>query len=515
MKIFTPFRVGLLVIAAGVILFLFLSFVKKGGMKEEEALTVYALFKDASGLGKKSRVQIAGIGVGEIGEISLEGLRAKVQLKLKKDLGIRKNATLAKRSESLLGDYMLDLWPGDDKRLLENGDFITEVADPESLDALKKGISLISDDVKAITGSLRTVISSDAGVSSIESIVTNMVALTQNVDRTVADSSQQLEKILKNVEGVSRDIRGFTAGEQQNFKNIVENFEVISKDVRDVVVTVKKVIGENEGEVKGGLSSLKDTVAKLDRTLANVEEVTQKIKEGKGTVGALLTDERMGQKLAETIDDVNDFASRLTNLQTEVGLRTEYGINQGAAKTFFGIRLSPKPDKFYLLEAVDDPRGAVETVYLQQNPPANGQPTVQKQVITRESLKFNAQLGKRFGLFAVRIGIIESTGGLGFDLNVPIKFFYYSRMLEDALVLKVDAFNFSVETLRLPRLRATLRFMPIDHLFVTIGVDDVLNNPNRDSLTNRLVAGRDFFFGAGVFFTDDDLRSLLPVLPSP
>ena len=39
-----------------------------------------------------------------------------------------------------------------------------------------------------------------------------------------------------------------------------------------------------------------------------------------------------------------------------------------------------------------------------------------------------------------------------------IKFFYYSRWLEDALVVKVDAFNFSVEQLTLPRIRATVRF---------------------------------------------------------
>jgi len=36
-KLITPFRVGLLVISSGVILFLFLTFVKKGGMKEDEA----------------------------------------------------------------------------------------------------------------------------------------------------------------------------------------------------------------------------------------------------------------------------------------------------------------------------------------------------------------------------------------------------------------------------------------------------------------------------------------------
>ena len=42
-KIITPFRVGLLVIGAGAILFFFLTFVKKGGMKEDESVLLFAV----------------------------------------------------------------------------------------------------------------------------------------------------------------------------------------------------------------------------------------------------------------------------------------------------------------------------------------------------------------------------------------------------------------------------------------------------------------------------------------
>src|SRR6476659_8111934 len=112
MKFVTPFRVGLLVLASAICLFIFLTFVKKGGMSEEESIGVYAYFKDASGLGKKSRIQIAGIPVGEVGDITLEGTRARVTIRVRKEVGLREDASLTKRSESLLGDYLLDLYPG-------------------------------------------------------------------------------------------------------------------------------------------------------------------------------------------------------------------------------------------------------------------------------------------------------------------------------------------------------------------------------------------------------------------
>jgi phospholipid/cholesterol/gamma-HCH transport system substrate-binding protein len=515
-KFVTPFRVGLLVIAAGVVLFFFLTFVKKGGMKEDESVLLHALFRDASGLTRRSRVQIAGIAVGEIGEIKLEGTRARIYFRVRKDLGVRADASLSKRSESLLGDYMIDLSPGSESAaLLRDGDEITKVVDAQGMEQIFGSLSAITGDIQAVTSSLRNVLGGTQGQGSLESIVANLVKLTQAVEQTIRDSSGKLDAILANVEAVSGDIRRLTAGDQSSVGTIVENIEDISRDVKAVMASVRKVVGENEGEVAGGVASLKDTLAKLDRSLANIEEVTNKVKNGEGALGALVSDQKLGQKVTDTVEDVTDLAGKLTALEIEVGVKADYLLQQGSAKTFLTVRLTPKPDKYYLIEAIDDPRGTTETTYVQSNPPNAGDPVVQKQTITKESLKFSAQFAKRFSFLTLRFGLIESTGGLGLDFSLPIKFFYYSRWLEDALVLKVDGFNFSIEALRFPRLRATLRFVPFEHVFVNVGMDDILNSPNRDALTNRLISGRDFFFGAGITFTDSDLKALLPILPVP
>ncbi len=513
-KLVTPFRVGFLVLAALSVLLALLTFVKKGGMSRDEGVELYAYFKDASGLGKKSRVQIAGIEVGELKDIRLEGTRARVTIRVRRDISVREDAALTKRSESLLGDYMVDLTPGSESaRVLKDGEEITRVVDAQGMEQVFNSLNAITSDIQQVTKSLRGVLGGEKGQDSIESIVKNLVTLTEAVDKTVRNSETQLNTILSNVEGVTGDIRALTQGEQGSVRAIVQNIETISKDVKDVVVTVKRVVGSNEGEIAGGMSNVKELLAKLDRSLSNVESVTSDLKNGKGAVGALLTNERLGQKLTDTVEDVADFAGRLTSTQLEASVRVDYLVNQGSAKNFFGLRLVPRPDKYYLIEVVDDPRGSIETLYVQQNPPSSGAPVLQKQTITKESLKFSAQIAKRFSFLTLRFGIIESTGGIGADIDVPIKFFYYSRWLEDALVLKIDAFNFSVESLVYPRLRASLRLTPFEHVFINVGVDDILNRPSRDSLSNRLISGRDFFFGAGIYFTDDDLRSVLPLVP--
>ena len=515
-KLITPFRVGLLVIAAGSILFFFLTFVKKGGMKESEGVTAFAYFRDASGLNQRSRVQIAGIGVGEIIEIRLEGIKARATIRIRRDIHVRQDATLTKRSGSLLGDYMLDLTPGTERfPELKDGDEIKRVLDAQGMEQLFGTLNAITADIQEVTGSLKNVLGGEQGKGSMESIIRNLVALTETMQKMIGDSASKLDQILGNVDAVSGDIKKLTGRETDSISNIVANIELISKDVRDVMASIKKVVGENEGEVGSGISSLKETLGKLDRSLDNIEKVTKDVKEGKGAIGALVANDRLGQKLQDTVEDVADFAGRLTGLEVVVGVKADYLFNQKGAKTFLTLRLVPKPDKYYLIEAIDDPRGRVETLYLQQNPPGAGDPVVQKQTITTESIKFSAQFAKRFSFLTLRFGIIESTGGIGADLTLPIRFPWYSRWLEEALMLKLDAFNFSVEALRLPRLRAVVRFNPFEHIYVNAGMDDILNAPNRDALTNRLISGRDFFVGAGVYFTDADIKSLLPVLPTP
>lgn len=515
-KVVTPFRVGLLVIVAGAILFFFLSFIRKGGMREDESVRVFAYFRDASGLTRRSRVQIAGIAVGEIEEIKLEGIRARATMKIRRDVGVREDASLTKRSESLLGDYMIDLVPGTEAaRKLENGEEIKRVIDAQGMEQLFNSLNTITQDIQAVTTSLKNVLGGAEGQGSLEHIVQNLVKLTEAVDRTIRDSASKLDAILVNVEAVSGDVRRLTQREGDSVSRIVENIEAISRDVKDVMVSVKRVVGVNEDELKGGVANFKETMARVDRSLENIEAVTEKIRKGEGAIGALVSDDRLGQKVSDTVEDLTDYAGRLTQMEVEVGVKADYLVSQTAAKTFLQLRLTAKPDKYYLIEAVDDPRGSVTTTYVQQNPPNAGDPAVQKQTVTSEAIKFSAQFAKRYSFLTMRFGIIESTGGLGLDFTVPIKFFYLSRWLEEALVLKVDAFNFSIEALRFPRLRATLRFTPFEHVYVNAGMDDILNAPNRDTLTNRLISGRDFFVGGGVYFTDSDLKALLPLLPSP
>ena len=497
----TPFRVGLFVLVSATCLAVFLVILKRGAFSGGDTMTVVAYFRDASGLGKRSRVQTAGIPVGEITDITLVGDRARLTFKVRKDLGLHTDASILKRSESFLGDFLIDLQPGSPSApLMPDGGVILTVIDAQGMQSLFDSLALITSDIQAVTHSLRETLGADAGEASLQTILRNLTQLSTLVESTARNSQANIAAILDNIREVSGDVRNATRGQDTAVREIVENVRTISEDVRAVTADIKATL---KGGSQPGAGEIQSTLQKLDKTLENLAQVTQDIRDGKGPVGRMIEDERAGQQVGEAVQGVSEYANRLTSLQTEVSLSSVYLFNAQSARNEIDVRIIPSPDKYYLLGLVDDPLGDTNVSYVVSNPPGLYQPAVQKVTTTNYTLKFNAEFAKRYYFATFRFGIIESTGGVGLDLN----------FFNDILAIKTDVFNFGNEALRYPRLRVTANVTLFQHLFLSGGIDDVFNAPVRNTLDNRLVSGRDFFLGGGIHFTDDDLKAILTVAP--
>ena len=87
------------------------------------------------------------------------------------------------------------------------------------------------------------------------------------------------------------------------------------------------------------------------------------------------------------------------------------------------------------------------------------------------------------------------------------------NLWRDQLAIRTDVFDFANQRLKWPRVRTSLQFTFLQHLYLNAGVDDIFNRPVYSQLDNRVLAGRDFFLGAGIVFTDDDLKAVVPFVP--
>jgi phospholipid/cholesterol/gamma-HCH transport system substrate-binding protein len=514
-NIITPFKVGLLVLAAiaGTI-FMVVQLTGGTGLGDEDGYTVYAYFDDVTGLAVRSRVMMAGIPIGNIESIQLEGSKARVDVLVTNDIklyegikqpsGLYKNgATIAKKQASLIGDYYLEIAPGTEGEVLEDGDRIKNAIGAVGPEELFENFNEITKDIEKITKSLSAVFGGEDGQKKIEQLISDMQKILGTVRNFVDDNSGRVNRIVSNAEQISGDVRRFT-------ETGTETLQAMIQDARTVVQEVKFIIGQSSGDLQAGLGTLRGTLSRLQSTLdslnyslQNVQDITDKVNEGEGTLGTLVNSPVIAQKTEQILADAEEFTQRLTKLKTIVQLRSEYHLQHERLKNIVGIKLQPELEKYYLIQLIDDFRGKstvvredVNTTRDDTDDPLYRETTV----TTTDEFKFSAQLARGWQatpwmLVYGRFGIMESSGGLGADLVL-----FEGRELE----IKTDVFDFTAN--RNPRLRAYAAYEFFEYAYIMGGVDDVLNQDRRD-----------YFIGLGLEFNDEDLKALISTtgVPSP
>ena len=507
----TPLKVGLLVIA-GVIAGIVMVTVLTDDLRSDTDLVRYqAYFDDVTGLAVRSRIQMAGIPVGNIQSIRLVGDRALVEIAVRRDIplyqGIEENgrfvngATIAKRQASLIGDYFLAITPGTEGEVLQPGDDIPNVLRDTGPEELFERLNEITQDIQRVTHSLSNVFGTEEAQDAIQQMVDDLQSMLSTVNHFVEGNTDKLDQLVTDATSISRDISRLTAQGS-------ESIDTILRDTEAIVQEVRFIIGQSSTDVQAGLGTLQGTLSRLQRTLdslnyslQNVQDITEKVNEGEGTVGELINNPAIAQRTEQILEDAGQFVSSLTRLRTIVELRSEYHVQNQQLKNVFGLRLQPSPDKYYLFEFVDDFRGTttVQTERINTTDSAAGDPLFQEtRTTTTDEFKFSLILGRSFQFndwlaLGGRFGIIESSGGIGATVSM-----FDDRRLE----VQTDLFDFSAA--QNPRLRSYATFRFLEWAYLSGGIDDVIN-PGR----------RDYFFGAGIRFDDEDLKALLTTTGVP
>ena len=533
----TPLRVGI-VVALAVAAFGFGHYLIGADFGAQRTYNVYAVFDDATGLGVRSRVQIAGIPIGQVDRVELDQQtsKAKVWLKVRRQFVLHRDATITKRSESILGDFLLDVGPGSpDQPVLQDGDEIRIVIRQPSMNDVFQSLNKIAGDIGDITGNLRKVLGGTEGEDNLRTLVSRLLRISEGIERIVNQSGAKLDATLANFQSFSGDLAHLSETESGDIVAILQNTRDATREARDILKTIGQVVGSNQqqGEFKDTVKSLKTNLAKLDASLTNVQEITDKINKGQGTVGHLINDDKLARNLDKASTQLTNLLGTPDQLKIEVNERSELMIGSPAGgkldpnvpnvlsvardtaynpwtKNYFGLRIIPRPDKWYGFDIVDDPRGYTRRVRTVNNAQCGATtcfpnyPTAIDTITTERVLKFSVYIAKRYGPISGRFGILENTGGAGIKLYLA----------NDSLTLSADAWEFANPLKDRPRLKLYADYRFLNHLLLTFGVDDVLNRPLVDpEQTTRIVSGRDYFIGAGVFFNDDDIKMLLAAIP--
>ena len=493
--------------------------------------TLYAKFRDASGLPKGTKVVVAGLPKGEVIGLEIEGRFAKVTFKVDNEIAVWTSAVIVKKARSLLGDNYLEIDPGEEVKQAPDGTHQTftklgpgcptykdserrksdvcrqianviEATTPDQLlhriEQTLPNVDRVLESVRDLSEDVRRIVN-----GPLQSVATRVDGLVQREAGTVSDIIERADRSMAKIEQITNDLRSITKGADPRIERILHNLDDASSEAKDLVATAKSELTQTGQALRGKLD-------KLDGVIDNTQSITKKIDDDKGTLGRLVNDPAIADNVEQITDDAKGFLGTLFGLKAYVGLRSEYNVFAGLARHYVTVELHTRPDKFYLVELEKGPRGAYPDVTLSFDPTIDPNHWIRKTVI-EDKIRFTFQFAKRFSWLTLRYGLKESTGGIGADVDLN----WFDRDLR----LSADIFDASFD--QYPRIKLTAAFELFRHLYVLGGVDELLNAPDTLQIVkgasdvpiqfDTFRFGRDYFLGGMLRFNDEDLAALLTV----
>jgi phospholipid/cholesterol/gamma-HCH transport system substrate-binding protein len=492
---------------------------------------LFALFKDASGLPKKSKVMIAGLAQGEVIDLAVEGRYAKVTVQLSNDIPVWSSATIFKKASSLLGENYLEIDPGDATRIGPDGkpqsfgrlgppcpgynsskpeerdacrqikNVVGEITPDQLLHRIEEtlpNVDRVLDSVRDLSEDVRRVVN-----GPLTSVANRVDGLVQREANTVADVIERADRSMGKIEAIANDLRDISKDADPRVKEMLKNLDDASADAKDLIATAKSELQQTGDKLRNKLD-------KIDGVIDNTRSITTKIDNDTGTLGRLVNDPQIADNIEQITDDAKGFLGTLFNLKTYVGLKSEYYFGARQPDYYITAELHTRPDKFYLVEIEKGPRGNYPDITLTFNPTVDPNHWIRQSVIS-DSYRFTFQFAKRFGWLTLRYGIKESTGGVGADAD----FEWWNHNIK----LTADIFDATWDVY--PRVKLTAAVEVFHYFYVVGGVDELLNSPaylpiveGTGSVPTEFSTfryGRDYFLGGMLHFNDEDLASLLTV----
>jgi phospholipid/cholesterol/gamma-HCH transport system substrate-binding protein len=469
----------------------------------------YAEFRDGSRLAAGSPVVIAGVQVGLIEKLTIEGRMARVDMRLRDGLDLPAESFVTRRADSLFGDSYVEIIPsggdgeGSQVRLLRSGEPIPHVVEGGSTDAALRSIATA---LPRIDNALDTV--HDTAIRGRAWVAGPFADKVRAADQWVAEG-----RIEGPIASADRAVSRFDNA-------TIRISDALSTGGPEALRTLDRIDNAITGartkmaDARTGLvSALQDTRSGLDRIdpqVDNARQVMAAIDQGsgadwKGSLGRLINDRELGEQIEDATEGVRDAVAGLNRFQSWIGARIEADAFSKDVRFYASAQIRAREDKFYLVEFERGPLGGLPHDELADA--VNSASYTRGQQI-EDRLRFTFQFGKQLGPLALRGGIKDSTFGLGAD----------ALMLEGRLKLSADAYGSFTST---PRIKLTGALAVFRTVYILAGVDDALNtpgylnvvsgNPGAPQVLDKVRYGRDYFAGASLQFTDEDVAVLLRV----
>lgn len=293
-KIFSKeVKVGIMAIVAIFLLYFTLNFLK-GKNIFHPVKYYYASYENIGGLIPSAPVYIKGYKVGQVDEIDYDFTKKetfKVLISVSKDINLPYGTLVELIDDGLMGGKAIELIVND-RNTTENEFY-------KSYDTLPSSVSfgLLAQVQKIFLPKINQVVN---GLDSVLALAQNFLG-----DESISNS-------LKSIEQLTADLN-YSSGQLKKF---------MQKDIPDILVNVDS-LSADFGEFGANLKQidLQAAISGIDKTIENLNLITQKINDPDGSLGLLINDKDLYDNLSNTaasaeqlLTDIKENPKRYINI---------------------------------------------------------------------------------------------------------------------------------------------------------------------------------------------------------
>ena len=335
---FSQLRVGIFVLF-GLAVLAFLILNSSGDFNPfEKKLRLKARFAAADGLREGSEVQLAGVRIGKVGEVSLlppdspADARVEAVMIVDRELNdrpiterIRTDSTAQLVATSILAnDKMINITPGTAQGTSVQEDHVLNSTSAISINQLTQtGNELLQQINKIATPANEILNKANRGEGTLGQIINNE-QLYKNLDETVGETKVTMLKLQNTLEKVNsgQGSAGKLLNDPQLYNSLnqtVQQLEFISRDLRAGRGTAGKLLSDDQlyNETRAAITDLRVTASKLNLIADDFKLITQNLNDGKGTAGKFLTDEQLYNDARNALTKFSATADKIDLLITD------------------------------------------------------------------------------------------------------------------------------------------------------------------------------------------------------
>ena len=315
-------RVGLLVVVAiGVLIFLILN--ASGDISPfSRKLHLRARFSNGDGLRRGSEVRLAGVRIGKVDDVRLLPPSSNPQEKVEATFSIdneidgrpatdlvRKDSNALLSSPSILGaEKVINLTPGTaGAEHIRDGDLIPPGDEGGTVQALTQSGTRLMDQLNELSRQFTDISQKiNQGQGTIGQFVNNE-AFYNNLNSAIRDVNDLVRQVQTGQGSAGRFVNDPAL--YNNLNEVSLSLQEIANNLKQGRGTAGKLLTDDAiyNEARGA-------IARLNRSVDNIDLIVNDLRQGRGTAGKLLTDEAIYNDARSAIARFNTAAERIDNV---------------------------------------------------------------------------------------------------------------------------------------------------------------------------------------------------------